>query len=60
MPVNYTAELKAKIAIEALSKTNDLVSETAKKYDISTSELTSWISELQENAHMAIFRSERK
>jgi transposase-like protein len=51
MPVNYTAELKAKIAIEALSKTNDLVSEMAKKYDISTSELTSWISELQENAH---------
>lgn len=51
MSVNYTAELKAKIAIEALSKTNDLVSETAKKYNLSTTELNSWISELQENAH---------
>ena len=51
MPVNYTPEFKAKMAIEALSKSYDLVAETAKKYDISTSELTSWVSELQRNAH---------
>lgn len=51
MSANHTAEFKAKAALEALTKKNDMFADISAKYGLKSGDLESWVSELQENAH---------
>lgn len=50
MSSKHNAEFKAKVALEAVSEENKVHSELAKKYDVSTEEISLWSSELRKNA----------
>lgn len=50
MSSKHSAEFKAKVALEAVSRENKGLSELAKKYDVTVKEITSWSEELQSNA----------
>ncbi len=50
MSSKHSAEFKAKVALEAVSEQNNIYAEIAKKYEISISEVSTWVSELKENA----------
>ena len=50
MSSKHSAEFKAKVALEAVSEQNKVLSEVATKYDISLDEVTAWTKELQSKA----------
>lgn len=50
MSSKHSAEFKAKVALEAVSKDNKGLSELAEKYDVTVKEITSWSKELHANA----------
>lgn len=50
MSSKHSAEFKAKVALEAVSEQNKILSEVADKYDVSLEEVTSWTEELRSKA----------
>lgn len=50
MSSKHSAEFKAKVALEAVSEENKIYSAIATKYDISSDEVSVWVSELKSNA----------
>ena len=50
MSSKHSAEFKAKVALEAVSEENKIYSAIATKYDLSSDEVSAWVSELKSNA----------
>ncbi len=50
MSSKQSAEFKAKVALEAVSEENKIYSEIAKKYEITSDEVSAWTSELKAKA----------
>lgn len=56
MSTTHSAEFKAKVALEAVSRSNEVVSEIASKYEVSEEEVRTWAAELKDQA-VSVFSS---